>query len=193
MIDAVAETPGRQSKATPMETGPMAPNPEEPPIRAPNGVQVAHPKDLIRAKPEACLSRNAARDYVDMAYCADAWPDLARGAASAHIRQSGRTCQMASATLEGPPPLQHQKSLSPHSAGPPEPRGMGKPPENGTSRGAGKKMETVIPKGPEPVSGITTRKGAPIPETDDPIAPTPALERITGCIWRQTPTHASGS
>ena len=102
MVDAVIES-GRMIQVTLMETGVLVPNPQETPIEAPNGVMVAHPKDLVRAKIEACLSRDTARDFIDMAQCTQAWPKLTRDAVETHIENSGRTHQRVSATLNDPP------------------------------------------------------------------------------------------
>lgn len=103
MVDATIEC-GRPIRVTLMETGAMVPDPEEAPIRAPNGVMVAHPKDLVRAKLEACLTRDAARDFIDVAHCARVWPKLTRDAIETHIERSGRTRQAVSGTLGDPPP-----------------------------------------------------------------------------------------
>ena len=102
MVDATVEC-GRPIRVTLMETGAMVPDPGENPIEAPNGVMVAHPKDLIRAKLEACLTRDAARDFVDVAHCARVWPQLTRDAIETHIEKSGRTRQVVSGTLNDPP------------------------------------------------------------------------------------------
>ena len=75
MIDARLQGQGRQILVTLMETGPMVPVPTRPPVPATNGVAVAHPFDLIVAKLFACLSREAPRDFVDLAAAADAWPE----------------------------------------------------------------------------------------------------------------------
>ena len=103
MVDATIEH-GRPIRVTLMETGAMVPDPEEAPIRAPNGVMVAHPKDLVRAKLEACLTRDAARDFIDIAHCTRVWPKLTRNAIETHIERSGRTRQAVSGTLGDPPP-----------------------------------------------------------------------------------------
>ena len=102
MVDAIVVS-GRKIKITLMESGALIPHPAHPAIRAPNGVNVAHPKDLVRAKIEACLSRDAPRDFVDMAHCARAWLKLTVAAAKEHIAKTGRTKEAISATLSDPP------------------------------------------------------------------------------------------
>lgn len=90
MIDATVEA-GRPIRITLMETGALIPHPARPAIPAPNGVLVAHPEDLVRAKIEACLTRDAPRDFVDIAHAARNWPALSRTSILAHIENSGRT------------------------------------------------------------------------------------------------------
>ncbi len=59
-----------------MECGPTIPFPKFEPIIASNGVAVAHPADLISCKLEACASRAAVRDYIDIAAAIRSWPDM---------------------------------------------------------------------------------------------------------------------
>ena len=102
MVDATLDL-SRPIRVTLMETGVMIPNPQCTPILAPNGVQIAHPSDLIRAKIEACLTRGAPRDFVDIAHGASAWPALCAQAISTHIETSGRTRESVARTLIDPP------------------------------------------------------------------------------------------
>ncbi len=74
MFDAQISRPERTIKATFMECGHLVPMPIEAPIQASNGVAVAHPVDLLAAKLEACISRGAERDYIDLAEAARVWP-----------------------------------------------------------------------------------------------------------------------
>lgn len=75
MIDAIIAGENRDIKITFMECGHLIPMPSQPSIRAPNGVLVAHPIDLIVTKIEACFDREQARDYEDISFAVEAWPD----------------------------------------------------------------------------------------------------------------------
>ncbi len=59
-----------------MECGPVIPFPKFEPVISANGVAVAHPADIISCKLEACASRAAVRDYIDIAAAIRSWPDL---------------------------------------------------------------------------------------------------------------------
>ena len=76
MIDGRYSIGDRDIKLTFMESGRMVPNPQTPPIPAPNGVLVATPEDLVISKAAACISRGAPRDYIDIAAAAMAWPGM---------------------------------------------------------------------------------------------------------------------
>ncbi len=101
MVDARLPGQGRQLLITLMETGALVPAPVRDPVLAPNGVAVAHPFDLVIAKSLACLSRNAERDYVDLASATGAWPSLSREAVTSIGKQPiGRVA----ACIGDPPP-----------------------------------------------------------------------------------------
>lgn len=74
MVDADLPGGERTIRITFMECGRLVPMPIREPIKAPNGVAVAHPADLVAAKIEACLTRGALRDYEDVAEALAAWP-----------------------------------------------------------------------------------------------------------------------
>ena len=80
MIDAVIEGENRDIKITFMECGHLIPMPSQSSIRASNGVLVAHPIDLIVTKIEACFDREQVRDYEDISFAVEAWPDWCRTA-----------------------------------------------------------------------------------------------------------------
>ena len=63
----------REVMVTFMEWGHLIPKPEEEPMTAANGVRVAHPVDLVAAKIQACVSREATRDYEDLAAATGTW------------------------------------------------------------------------------------------------------------------------
>lgn len=102
MVDATVEA-GRPVRITLMETGAMIPHPTRPAIHAPNGVRVAHPEDLIRAKLEACLTRDAPRDFIDIAHAARNWPELTRTAIARYIENSTRSRAAVTRELVNPP------------------------------------------------------------------------------------------
>ncbi len=84
MVDGIIEENARRPiRFTLMECGPMIPLPEHSPIRASNGVRVAHPIDILRSKLVACLSRGAERDYQDIAAAAQSMPEYVAQAAKA--------------------------------------------------------------------------------------------------------------
>ena len=101
MVDARLPGKQRQLVITLMETGVMIPPPVYDPVPAPNGVLIAHPFDLVIAKTLACLSREAARDYLDLASAIETWPDLSRGAMASVPGQP--VCRVA-ARIGDPPP-----------------------------------------------------------------------------------------
>ena len=74
MVDAVVEGENRDVSLTFMECGRMVPMPTMDPPTATNGVAVAHPVDIAAAKMEACFTRGALRDYIDVAAAIHAWP-----------------------------------------------------------------------------------------------------------------------
>lgn len=74
-----------------MECGHMIPLPTRDPLTAANGVAVAHPVDLVAAKVEACLSRGATRDYVDVAEALGAWPSWCRDEVPAALPERSRS------------------------------------------------------------------------------------------------------
>ena len=78
MVDAVIEGKHRKLNLTFMETGRLIPLPSQNPLKAPNGVAVAHPEDLVAAKMEACISRGMPRDYQDIVAAFSAWPGLGK-------------------------------------------------------------------------------------------------------------------
>ena len=100
MVDAVVEGASRKVTVTFMECGHLLPMPTHSPIAAPNGVPVAHPVDLVAAKIEACSSRAAQRDYVDVAEAIAAWPDWCREACQS---LAGRRLSAVGRVLATPP------------------------------------------------------------------------------------------
>ena len=83
MVDALVRAGGREIVVTFMECGHLIPMPVRAPVVSGRGIAVAHPVDLLAAKFEACLSRAAGRDYVDVAAALEAWPRWCREAAEA--------------------------------------------------------------------------------------------------------------
>ena len=82
MVDALVPSRDREVVVTFMECGRLIPMPVRDPVMSPGGIAVAHPIDLIAAKLEACRSRGAGRDYVDVAAALEAWPCWCRDAAA---------------------------------------------------------------------------------------------------------------
>ena len=89
MVDILVRGASRDVNVTFMECGQMIPMPSQEPLAAPNGVAVAHPIDLTAAKIAACMSREASRDYVDVAECIRAWPDWTREAVAVLTKEGG--------------------------------------------------------------------------------------------------------
>lgn len=67
---------------------------------APNGVPVASPRDLVRAKLEAICNRGAAKDYADIAAAFQAWPAMS---AAAFYTIDGRPAHEIAVALANPP------------------------------------------------------------------------------------------
>ena len=80
MIDAVVQSMDHLGNCRPvtvtlMETGPLVFPPRHPTAAAANGVEVAHPIDLMACRMRACASRGTANDYCDLAAMLRVWPD----------------------------------------------------------------------------------------------------------------------
>ena len=78
MIDAVVDSDDHLGNSRPvtvtlMETGPLVFEPRHPTTTAANGVEVAHPIDIMACKMRACASRGAANDYCDLAAILRDW------------------------------------------------------------------------------------------------------------------------
>ena len=79
MIDAVVDSEDHLGNSRPvtvtlMETGPLVFEPRHRTTTAANGVEVAHPIDIMACKMRACASRGAANDYCDLAAMLRVWP-----------------------------------------------------------------------------------------------------------------------
>ena len=70
-----------------MEAEGMVPAPTHLPIRAPNGVPVAHPSDVVAGKLKAVRDRDELRDYEDVAVAVAHWPETCLAAAHIVIEQ----------------------------------------------------------------------------------------------------------
>ena len=96
MVDAKVAGGRRLVNLTFMEVGAIVPAPRREPVAAPNGVAVAHPQDLVASKIFAATTRDAVRDYVDLAEAVRAWPREARlAAAGLPGRDPGRVVNVA--------------------------------------------------------------------------------------------------
>ena len=100
-IEATCPGEHRDIKVTFLEVTELVPAPVDPPRFAHNGVAIAAPRDLVRAKLEAICSRGAARDYNDIAAAFRAWPELAAAAFHSLPRRSADDVAIAVAN----PPL----------------------------------------------------------------------------------------
>ena len=92
MVDARLAGRERSIRFTFMEPNPIMPAPLHPPLTAANGVAVAHPADLIGSKMRAIETRDAVRDYIDLAAAIDAWPQHA--ASMAERPDAGRLVRL---------------------------------------------------------------------------------------------------
>ena len=59
------------------ECGQVIPMPVHEAVKAPNGIAVAHPVDLMAVKLADCMTFPAMRHYEDMAVCIGVWPEWA--------------------------------------------------------------------------------------------------------------------
>ena len=100
MVDVLLPAANRAISLTFMECGRLIPMPLRPPLRAANGVAVAHPVDLIAAKVQACFGRGELRDYEDLAEAARAWPEWSR---TACLSVPGRKAADVASVLSAPP------------------------------------------------------------------------------------------
>ena len=107
-IEATCPGEHRDIKVTFLEVTELVPAPVDPPRFAHNGVAVAAPRDLVRAKLEAICSRGAARDYNDIAAAFRAWPELAAAAFHSLPRRSADDVAIAVAN----PPLAEVTTVS---------------------------------------------------------------------------------
>lgn len=99
-IEATWAGERRNVRLTFLEARAIVPPPQDAPRFAPNGVAVASPRDLVRAKLEAICNRGAARDYRDIAAAFDAWPALA---ATAFESLPDRTAEDIAIAVANPP------------------------------------------------------------------------------------------
>ena len=100
MVDVLLPAASRAISMTFMECGHLIPAPTRSPLRAANGVAVAHPIDLIAAKVQACFGRGELRDYEDLAEAARAWPAWCR---TACLSLPGRKAADVAGVLSSPP------------------------------------------------------------------------------------------
>ena len=88
----------------------IVPPPMQPPcVAANNGVAVASPLDLVRAKLEAVCDRGVAKDYADLAAAFRAWPGMAH---QAFDLVPNRTRYDLDVVL-GNPPIDEEADISP--------------------------------------------------------------------------------
>ena len=87
----------------------IVPPPMQAPRIASNGVAVASPLDLLRAKLEAACNRGVARDYADLAAAFRAWPGIAH---QAFDLVPNRTRHDLDIVL-GNPPIDEEADISP--------------------------------------------------------------------------------
>lgn len=88
MVDGLVQGAEREIVVTFMECGSLIPIPVREPVISSRGIAVAHPVDLVAAKLEACLSRGAGRDYIDLAAALEAWPRWCRDAVESRSRDA---------------------------------------------------------------------------------------------------------
>ena len=100
VVEAIWPGIHRTVTVTFLEVTTLVPPAVEPPRLAPNGIAVASPFDLVRAKLEAVCNRGAANDYTDIAAAFRAWPELA---ANALATIPGRTEHEIAVALANPP------------------------------------------------------------------------------------------
>ena len=87
----------------------IGPPPMQPPRIAANGVAVASPLDLVRAKLEVVCDRGVAKDYADLAAAFRAWPPMAH---QAFDLVPNRTRHDLDIVL-GNPPIDEEADISP--------------------------------------------------------------------------------
>ena len=87
----------------------IVPPPMQPPRIAENGVAVASPLDLVRAKLETVCDRGVAKDYADLAAAFRAWPGTAH---QAFDWVPNRTRHDLDVVL-GNPPIDEEADISP--------------------------------------------------------------------------------
>lgn len=100
VIEASCPGDNRDILVTFLEVTGLVPPALDPPRSAKNGVPVASPRDLVRAKLEAICNRGAAKDYTDIAAAFQAWPDMS---AAAFCTIDGRTAHEIAIALANPP------------------------------------------------------------------------------------------
>lgn len=87
----------------------IVPPPMQPPRVAVNGVAVASPLDLVRAKLEVVCDRGVAKDYADLAAAFRAWPDMAHQAFDLVPNRSRYDLDI----ILGNPPIDEEADISP--------------------------------------------------------------------------------
>lgn len=87
----------------------IVPPPVQPPRIAANGVAVASPLDLVRAKLEAAFDRGVAKDYADLAAAFRAWPGMAHQAFDLVPNRTRRELDIAL----GNPPIDEEADILP--------------------------------------------------------------------------------
>ncbi|MDE0419485.1 MAG: nucleotidyl transferase AbiEii/AbiGii toxin family protein [Gammaproteobacteria bacterium] len=104
VIEATCPGADRDILVTFLEVTGLVPPALDPSRPAPNGVPVASPRDLVRAKLEAICNRGAAKDYADIAAAFEAWPEMS---AAAFYTIDGRSAQEIAIALANPPADEH--------------------------------------------------------------------------------------
>ena len=104
VIEASCPGVDRDILVTFLEATGLVPPALDAPRSAPNGVPVASPRDLVRAKLEAICNRGAAKDYADVAAAFEAWPEMS---AAAFYTIEARTAQDIAIALANPPAEEH--------------------------------------------------------------------------------------
>ena len=87
----------------------IVPPPMQQPRMAANGVAVASPLDLVRAKLEAVCNRGVAKDYADLAAAFRAWPGMAHQAFDLVPKRSRHDLNI----VVGNPPIDEEADISP--------------------------------------------------------------------------------
>ena len=106
---AFAAGHGRDIQVSFLYSRRIIPPPTQPPRIAANGVAVASPLDLVRAKLEAVCNRGVAKDYADLAAAFRAWPGMAHQAFDLVPNRSRYDLDI----VLGNPPIDEEADISP--------------------------------------------------------------------------------